>query len=416
MSRQGKIFGFSVSEVKKSICQLCMGHRFLCGRSFCPILLKARLSLSIKKLLDALEIQGSSPPSTFVGSWGYPKVTIGPLTPPIKGRETCLMDSPEKWIHMAMDEILRYRFMLVRGKIRVGVEEARNPGRLVLSVQEIAMSTNPVDLEVDFKRKPSLKPVFSPREAPMGFSAPIKRLFLEGNPKIQRKIDYVTSDVDLKANEAVINLYRAGFPQRQIMRIFSLGLIGLKSKRRIVPTEWSITAVDDIIGKTLHREILGYPEINHYLVFGCKALGNNVQILMMPSTWMFEVLEAWILTTKPKIYTDYEYTRGRKNYAENTAGAYYAVRLPVLEYLSMERRQAAVIAFLEVYREWVPLGVWRFREIAREALKKKPLRFETIKEAIRELNKKLKISPYFWLRKSEIYRSFTSQTKLTSFV
>ena len=42
-------------------------------------------------------INGSSPPSVFVGSYGYPKVGVGPMLPPIHGNTT-LLDNPEQWI------------------------------------------------------------------------------------------------------------------------------------------------------------------------------------------------------------------------------------------------------------------------------------------------------------------------------
>ena len=48
-------------------------------------------------LFSSKEIQGSSPPSIFVGTYGYPKVGVGPMVPPIHG-ETSILDMPEKWI------------------------------------------------------------------------------------------------------------------------------------------------------------------------------------------------------------------------------------------------------------------------------------------------------------------------------
>ena len=42
-------------------------------------------------------IDGSSPPSVFVGSYGYPKVGVGPMLPPILG-DTTVLDKPEEWL------------------------------------------------------------------------------------------------------------------------------------------------------------------------------------------------------------------------------------------------------------------------------------------------------------------------------
>jgi hypothetical protein len=55
----------------------------------------------------------------------------------------------------------------------------------------------------------------------------------------------------------------------------------------------------------------------------------------------------------------------------------------VLEYLDGAGRQAGAIAFLEVKNDWIPLGVWRFRELAREAMKAVPQTFDTLEKASR---------------------------------
>ena len=59
-------------------------------------------------------IDGSSPPSVFVGSYGYPKVGVGPMLPPIHG-DTTLLDKPEQWLGKSLEEIVNFRLNLVRG-------------------------------------------------------------------------------------------------------------------------------------------------------------------------------------------------------------------------------------------------------------------------------------------------------------
>src|SRR5713101_5698774 len=100
---------------------------------------------------------------------------------------------------------------------------------------------------------------------------------------------------------------------------------------------------------------------------------------------------------RPGVFGDYELNKGRKDYPTNIAGAYHASRLPVLEYLDRNRRQAGAIVFLEVTREWVPLGVWRFRELARRALTGNPSRFTNIEDALGEARKRLLIPYRNWV-------------------
>jgi len=372
--------------------------------------------MKLEKRLSGENIFGSSPPAVFVGSWNYPKVLAGPLVPPLPSVDSSIMDLPELWLEKPMDEILRYRFTLVRGKHPVDVKTARMPGKLLSTFQEVVMSSKPTDTEMWFTKKPRLDIVFSAREPPSGPSASISRAILAENPKVPRPVDRVVSDTDLRATEGVMNLYDSDISQRHITRMLSIGLLGWKRRRRIVPTEWSITAVDDVLGRRIHEEILSYPWINDFTLFGHQALGNNVQILLFPSSWVFEAQEVWLVSSAPVPAADWEFTRGRRSYAEDLGGAYYASRLLVLEYLRRTRRQAGAIVFMEVYPEWIPLGVWRFREIAREALRKQPVRFDTLEQSLNELQKRLRLPLEKWLERSRILRWHKTQRKLTSFL
>jgi hypothetical protein len=65
-------------------------------------------------------LSGASPPSVFVGQYGYPKVKVGPMIPPLHG-DTTMLDSPEKWIGKSIEEIANYRLSLVRGVSNVRI-------------------------------------------------------------------------------------------------------------------------------------------------------------------------------------------------------------------------------------------------------------------------------------------------------
>jgi hypothetical protein len=113
---------------------------------------------------------------------------------------------------------------------------------------------------------------------------------------------------------------------------------------------------------------------------------------------------------------NYELIQGRKSYASDLAGAYYATRLPVLEFLQQRRRQAAALVLMEVYPEWIPLGVWRFREICREAFRRKPIILNTLGEALNEMTNRLRLPLKKWVEKSKILHIFKTQTRLTQFI
>jgi len=398
------------------VCSRCMGHRALCGITPCPLLMRAKAMARIDEAFSGMDLVGASPPSVFVGDHGYPKVLAGPLVPPVRSGEAEFMERPDLWLDRTIDEILALRFSLVRTKKMIPVDLAASPDRELLETQTLALSEAPLSSEATLLKKPSFSTVFSDRTLPIGPSAPLLTFRLEDNPKVPRVVDKVAADTDMNAVSAVIDLFRGGVRQEHITRLLSVGVLGEGKKRRLVPTRWSITAVDDIMGKRLHREVLQYPWINDYRVSVDHALGNTVAFLFLPNGWLFEVLESWLGGLNPLIISDYEWGKGRKSYAKATAGAYYATRLPALEYLCGERKQASTLVFLEVDpQRWVPLGVWRFREISKRALATKVKRFSSMEEAVAEVGRHLRIPMERWLTKSNVYSEFTYQTKLSDF-
>lgn len=401
---------------REALCSVCFGRVRLCNLALCPYLGRVRDLVDLERLSNQTDVFGASPPAVFIGSYGYPRILAGPLVPPTSQIDTAMLDQSESWLTKSFSDLLSYRFSLVRGKKPTPVHSARDPDRLLSTMQELVMASRPADTEMLLHKPPNLRVLLSAREAPFGPSAPMEKAILTENPSIPRTVEKVASDTDLRALLGIVRLYDGGVPQRQITHIFSVGLLGLQAERRLVPTEWSITAVDDILGKKLWRDVLRYPLMNDYLLFQHEALANNVQILLLPTPWMFEALEGWLRSPTGFPEEDYELTRGRRDYPQNIAGGYHASRLPVLEYLQRIHRQAGAIVFLEIYEEWIPLGVWRFREISREALRRTPHRFSQVGEALAEIRKRLRWPLERWTSKSVLLRFLREQRRIDQYL
>src|ERR1700746_1858514 len=86
-----------------SLCLQCRGAKLLCGKPRCPIIVKAQALAKQGPMMSSNEIDGSSPPGVFVGRLGYPKVSIGPMVPPVFG-DTTVMDTPEDWLGRPIDQ------------------------------------------------------------------------------------------------------------------------------------------------------------------------------------------------------------------------------------------------------------------------------------------------------------------------
>jgi hypothetical protein len=405
----------------KGLCVACKGGKFLCGKTRCPLLIRARFYLKAMPLIKGLGVDGASPPSVFVGRIGYPYVYAGPMVPPVH-EDTSLYDLPELWFGKSIDEIVSFRSMLVRGKHRVHVKKFEEAGRIMERTLELALAVNPVDTELMFTKQPRRVLVLDDEVQPFGPSAPISSLQIS-TARWDHRIEKAHYDTDLKAANAVLDLYKRGVLVTRIQRAFSVGAFGVKKNRRLVPTRWSITAVDSIISKSLMERIKTCPEINEFRLYESRYLDNRFEILMLPQAWSYEAMEAWYPGTiwNPSgrtvvMYSDWENHTGRTTYAD-LGGCYYAARLAVCELLEKERRQATVIVMREAHPGYImPVGVWQVRENVRNAMRQKPLKFNTLEEALARIASQFKIPLQRWIRNSELLQNALFQKRLTEYV
>jgi hypothetical protein len=205
------------------------------------------------------------------------------------------------------------------------------------------------------------------------------------------------------AQDAVLKLYNSGIEISKIQKCLSIGMFG--KKRKLVPTRWSITATDDIVSKSLVSEVLDYTQIDSHLVFAHEHLGNTYSILLFPHRWIFEMEEAWH-TEKGQMGfgADSEDANGIDHYP-SIAGAYFAAKLGVAEYLKKKRRQAGVLVLREIRPEYaVPVGVWQVREAIRAAMSKTPIMVETMEQGIDLACTHMSISKTEWLSKGTILK------------
>jgi len=400
-------------------CLRCKGGKLLCGLAYCPILIRSRALIPVRKALPKLKDNyfGPSPPSIFVGRFGYPKVKMGPMAA-LEPSCLQLLDEPDQWkTTMSMEDIVGFRAKLLRFITPpIEVSEATNPSRIVEITQEQIQSSIPVDLEIKFNKPPKIGMSFNRFTQPMGAQIQVSSVNLASTPKISFKTDRIVSDTDMFSTEAISKLYEQDHTVTQITRLFSAGLLGLNKKRKFVPTRWSITAIDDIVGNRLRNQIRDFPSVSNYLVFHNSYLDNDFWILFLPKhDWFFDYHETWkmksvwnLLGKIPIILTDNEGPTGRRNYATNTVGGYYAARLAVQEKLVEIRKKAAVIAFREVGKGYsIPLGVWQVRENMRHALSKQPLSFETLNNALKHISHRLTIPMKHYHRKSPLLHQST---------
>ncbi len=326
------------------------------------------------------EMTGSSPPSVFIGSWNYPDILAGPMIAPVHG-DTGIMDRPEEWIcgHLTQEEIIGYRMNLVRGKHMTNALDLDN--RFVEKLQEIVLAEGSIESEAAFETPP-VGLTFSEEHTPFGPSAPLERLEIEAgrwNPSLEK----VFYDTDLTARNAVLDLHRSDLAFSTIQKAFSAGTMGRGPRRRLVPTRWSITACDTMIGDRLLTEVKKCPVIDTLRMYEFASLHNRYAVLLMPTGWQYEWTEAFlhVLGNEEYVFSDYERNKGKEGYS-SLGGCYYSCKMAVLEALAREHRQAGAIILREALPGYVPMGVFNVRENVRSAMHEPFREFEDLRSAL----------------------------------
>ena len=404
-------------------CLKCKGRGF-CGRISCPILAKANAFFKIKQSINKQDINSASP-SVFVGRQGYPNLNVGILAPPENTEDVWLHDAQTYWAdnNFQIKKIIQLRSELINSRFKLQVKQTN---KLLNISKEIAMANKPVDVEINLKEKPNQCINFHSYSLPMGPNAQIRQARITSNPSISQKVEKAVDAQDLKAHNSILSLYEQGFDENQLVKLLSTANLGIKIQRRLVPTRWAITAVDDIIAKNLISNIKYNKKADYSLYFG-SYLGNYYAVLLFPDIWQFELFEtylprsSWNTGEEIQSMTDYEPYTGRKTYAAQTGGGYYAARLPVLEKLSNLKKQASVLVLRFITGEYYcPLGVWVCKSAIRKALTTKTLTFNSKDELISYVDKLIKqnfnFNAQFILEKSKIMNNLKKQPKLSSFM
>jgi len=369
---------------------------------------------------------GSSP-APFIGRIGYPKVNVGLLSPQFSG-DTSYYDSPKLWskANFKIGQVASMRYGLVNSRSSASVKDVNKSNRFLDIIKEVGMAKKAVELEVNLTKQPSLQ--FKPeREViPFGPTSSVKKAKITQNTKVDIRVDKMVADTDLKSSSAILKLYQKGFEESFLNKILSVGNLGLKNNRKLVPTRWSITAVDSTVSNKLVKEVKDL-QVGEYMTYFGGGWGNYYLILFFPEAWSYELFETYLnkninsWSKEGYAYsTDYENYNERKNYPEETAGGYYACRLPVLEKMKQIKRQHSCLALRFITPEYnVPLGVWVCREATRKSLANQPIKFASkelmLNYAKLLINKKFGFNLDLLTKKSKLLKNQKEQKKLHEF-
>ncbi|AXG09879.1 DNA repair protein NreA [Haloplanus rubicundus] len=339
-------------------------------------------------------IVGSVSPSIFVGGSNYPNVSTGILSPVgDEGRADSYVTSGA-WYEegVDLDEVFRRRTGLLNSRRSTPVDAHDAWDGFVGVGREVAIADRPVDVEIGLDGDPTVDFDADGVSTPTGPSARARSAQLGENPHVPRPVKKTLEDDDWRAEGAINYLYRRGFDVYEVNTILSAGALGRSENRRLVPTRWSITAVDDTVGQFLRGSLRDARSIGEVEIHRNEFLGNAYWVLLAPGQWEYELVElkapGSVWNPDPEagmwIAADREGYEGRTGYVEETAGAYHAARLAALEHLDDRNRQAKCLVLRHVSDDyWGPAGVWQVREGVRHAFEGEHATAETLADAVR---------------------------------
>lgn len=414
------------SKLPPNLCIRCKGARRLCGRRYCPILLRFTYSYKTIIKLKSLDVEGATPPGVLVGEYGYPRIRVSPLLTLEKGIRAKIYDHPSEWWgKLNLRDIVSLKASTLYPSMKVGVEigKSTKTSSLLSELQHALLSVNPVELEAKLKSYPKPTLRFDGVITPSGPSVPLENVRVVGNPRVDRSVERMVSDWDVRARNAMIELYSRGVSIYDIIRALSVGALGRSIERRLVPSRWAITATDYTLSEHLRKRMLEMRELGEILLYHISYLHNSFTLLLLPGPYNLEMVEVWYprsawarYSSNPQLNIIYEYSDGVRRGPMD--GGYYAIRMGVLEGLvNVLKRQAMAIVVREVFPEYeVPLGNWHIRESVRRAFTTRPYRFSEASEAIDFMCNLLKFPVNMLVNNSNLLKKYLYQEKITKYL
>jgi hypothetical protein len=378
--------------------------------------------------LQGDSLYGGVSPSIFVGRSNYPNVSTGILSPVGHDEDAASFETSAAWYDegVSIADVFGRRTQLLNSNRGTEVTNVADSWDGFLGTQrEVAIADRPVTVEIGLDGDPTVDfdPDAQDVATPVGPRARARSADLAENPHVPQAVKKTLEDDDWNAQGAMTYLYRRDFDVYDINTILSAGALGQTEQRRLVPTRWSITAVDDTVGQYLRGTIRDAPSVDSVQVWHNTYLGNAFWVILAPGRWEFELVEmkapgsVWNPEPEQGVYTssDHEGYEGRTGYAAETAGGYYAARLGVLEHLAAVGRQAKVLVLRHISDDyWGPVGVWQVRENVRHAFEGDHGEAETFRDAVTTVADELPVSLGRLRRTSEMVAGL--QAELSDFL
>jgi hypothetical protein len=349
-----------------------------------------------------------SRPFNLVYEKNYPSMYLGPGI--YKNYNFAKNSNPKSWLKFKnIDQIKKQRNKQIFTFKKYKKEDCRKNNKYLENIQLLTQSIKTTELEIDYKKKAKL--INEDFSGTNNLSYSLNNIKIIDNIKIPLIIDKTVNDFDLKAKEGILKIYNKTKDVYKTQQLLSVGLLGLKKNRILVPTRWSITGTDDIISKKNIENIKYNKIINDFYFFYSKIYKNEFYIILIPEIWGFENIEQ----KNNSFCKDYEKYEGRKDYASNVTGGYYATRLEVTNYLVKRKKQARAIVFRNIDPSYESQGVWVVREAIKKTFLNKGKIFNNLKNLISYIDLNYNININRMISESKLIKDYRFQKKIFAY-
>jgi DNA repair protein NreA len=351
-----------------------------------------------------------SKPFNLVYDYNYPNLLVGPGF--YSNYYSAKQSTPKEWIkNKNLSNICNFRQKQEFTLKKYNKNDTKKGNKYLEEIQLLTQSIKTTEIEIDFYKKINI--IKDNISGINNFSYKLEKFKIYNNITVPRNIDKIVNDCDLKAKDGVISLYSKTKDIYKTQQLLSIGLLGVKKDRTLVPTRWAITSCDDINSKYLISEkIKYYSKIDCFKIFNYSIYKNQFVILFIPDNWGFEVIEK----QGDNYNIDYELNNPKKKYARFVCGGYYSTRLEITNYLEHIKKQAKIIIFRYIEKDYNSIGVWVIREAIKESLLQKPIIFNNLEDSLNYIQSNFKKVNIEFIKKSNIIKELKIQRKITSFI
>lgn len=342
-----------------------------------------------------------SPPGLYVETTRYPILQAGILASTEPLEWLSIYDHPESWRGMDRETILSMRRHLYSLVLPIDAREMQ-PKDHIETLQTISLSVAPVALGVEVGTLPPrhLGSQFG-SQLPTSPVVNVRSLEILSNPEISKVAERIT-EKDIPAADAIWQLLDYEYSLEQVVRLMSIGLLGRKKNRRIIPMRSAYKAViDSFIDRSI-MELIDRPYTDDIQLYLGRVCNDSFTIVIRPGEPRVDYLKIEDYESGCTRGTSFESTDIPTTDAKTSIYADHA-RFSAYRHMLADAKQSHIIIFHHSNQQRNRiLGPWVIRAGVQEALQSSHVSIDDVSSLPAILDSILKPTLSSWAKETPL--------------